>query len=1079
MLFKVGTSNPILLETLAKVNKKPISPVNPNVKSPVVQNVKEVKQSVHSGHVVEPLDKENFLYFRCRAISAGETNGPNGNGDYFPLEELVKSYKTFVGRGLYLNHDSSLAEKAVGKIIDAYLITDADTREIWVETLCKIDRKANASIARQVETGIIDSVSMGCNCASASCSVCDMIMQSRDEFCEHMKTGLLRKFNNSKNEEVTCYSINRGLTFSELSLVSVPADSKAKIHEVLASLKVKANFDDFKAFILNRGEHLPEHKDDLDQITDISALKDYMVGDGYLDEKGWTDMLEDFVSNSDRTANLKANSEEESKMADEKAEVSKVAGEVDPKQPATKLMTTKDEHTNERAMEPGDKVSKATAEVKTTKEEQDEVKNVLQKLNALEYLNLQEFLSKKAKDMGSEGDVGNLERGQDDSAHEKGRKVEEEKAKKNKANPVDEPALKDMKKDIGSRTAAQEKVAGKEGENYGDEYPDKASGEEELAKMKKEVLRRVESKLATRLFQHVLEKEVMDIAKDPKAAKALLADVTKDLAKFAQAKPGSKEYYYWTGQAEPKPAGISTEAPGPLYTSEHAGEDVTQVRPGSQQSEDAAAQLKETDAKNEWSKATDAKKKREDSQNSVMKTRKSMGFGEAHTAEFKKAEQAKDCRWIVKNAAGEEILDFSLHDAYQDELHQNQEFATSPEYGSAITERISNEGVGPVAKMLNVPILKSADDKKLPPWMQKKDDKGSEKKDDGKEPKKDEHKDEKPKEDKSKKEEKAPEKKKGPEMKPEQKKIMDKLEALESLLGAKKPEGEQEGKSFEDKVLACLELLEAAARKDTKKDAPMGGPGMDKKPPMAPGMDKKPAMPPMNDKPLPKSPFASADENGVTVTAEVTASAFDKGEPIVVGEGITAKKDAESKMIVVMGKDGKEMARYPDAFGDDVASIIKLLGMVLGLEKKEIADKTASQEEKSEREKTLEAELQAEKTKGEIREKSLRARAVIEDMLERGMIEPDDNTMKFAQREGASVFDSRREGLRKAIDNQMSNLFKMDEVAFTAFAKSIRGIRKEAQKRADTMLTKAPVIPTDPLKMGKNDDEWLRDLPWS
>lgn len=181
--------------------------------------------------VLEKKDTENFLYFVARAIDA---DIPNGNGDYFPLKEIESAYHTFVGKGLYLNHDSDKAEKAVGKIIDSYLVKDATNNRAWVECICKIDKIANPDIARQVEVGVIDSVSMGCTCETAVCSVCEAEMHTKDDFCEHMKTGLLKKYQKQNGEEITCYSINKNLNFNELSLVNVPADPDAKIHKIIA-----------------------------------------------------------------------------------------------------------------------------------------------------------------------------------------------------------------------------------------------------------------------------------------------------------------------------------------------------------------------------------------------------------------------------------------------------------------------------------------------------------------------------------------------------------------------------------------------------------------------------------------------------------------------------------------------------------------------------------------------------------------------------------------------------------------------------------------------------------------------------
>lgn len=218
-IVKVASLDTLTLEKATKEEK---------VASLECECSKKKKEPIN---VIEKKDTDNFLYFVARAIDA---DIPNGNGDYFPLKEIESSYQTFVGKGLYLNHDSDKAEKAVGKIIDAYLVKDEENKRAWVETICKIDKIAQPEIARQVQTSIIDSVSMGCTCETAVCSICDVEMHTKDDFCDHMKTGLLRKFQRQTGEEMTCYSINKGLHFNELSLVNIPADPDAKIHKIIA-----------------------------------------------------------------------------------------------------------------------------------------------------------------------------------------------------------------------------------------------------------------------------------------------------------------------------------------------------------------------------------------------------------------------------------------------------------------------------------------------------------------------------------------------------------------------------------------------------------------------------------------------------------------------------------------------------------------------------------------------------------------------------------------------------------------------------------------------------------------------------
>ena len=52
------------------------------------------------------LKSDDFAYIRTRAIGSMEKWGPNGNGDGFPLAELQASYKTFIGKGNFIDHHS-------------------------------------------------------------------------------------------------------------------------------------------------------------------------------------------------------------------------------------------------------------------------------------------------------------------------------------------------------------------------------------------------------------------------------------------------------------------------------------------------------------------------------------------------------------------------------------------------------------------------------------------------------------------------------------------------------------------------------------------------------------------------------------------------------------------------------------------------------------------------------------------------------------------------------------------------------------------------------------------------------------
>lgn len=226
--------------------------------------------------------KPDFVYFRARAISAGDQGpeqgkpNPNGNGDYFPRTELEKSYQSFIGKNLFLNHESDHPVKSVGKIIDAHAVEDAETGEFYIECFAKIDRKLHPEIARKVETGELDRVSMGCQCTESLCSICGTaIYTDADQKCEHLSAGgLLREFEASvdfpeygirKGAFIPAFAINRGLAFNELSIVNVPADSSAIIKTVIANAKAKISKK--AALDANEKAHLVTALNQLDEAT--------------------------------------------------------------------------------------------------------------------------------------------------------------------------------------------------------------------------------------------------------------------------------------------------------------------------------------------------------------------------------------------------------------------------------------------------------------------------------------------------------------------------------------------------------------------------------------------------------------------------------------------------------------------------------------------------------------------------------------------------------------------------------------------------------------------------------------------
>lgn len=181
----------------------------------------------------------DFLYVRTRAIGSLEKWGPNLNGDGFPYKELESSYQTFRGKGNFLDHKSDDIRMIRGLVIDAFL----NIGDQCVECLIAVDKVSHPQLARHIETGVVNSVSMGTRVGFSNCSVCDNVARTEDEYCAHIKSYKGMKFGALVNNAAhkfggwPVHEVNHELEFIELSWVSVPAFKEANVLERIASLK--------------------------------------------------------------------------------------------------------------------------------------------------------------------------------------------------------------------------------------------------------------------------------------------------------------------------------------------------------------------------------------------------------------------------------------------------------------------------------------------------------------------------------------------------------------------------------------------------------------------------------------------------------------------------------------------------------------------------------------------------------------------------------------------------------------------------------------------------------------------------
>lgn len=178
--------------------------------------------------------KPGFLYTQVRAISARI----NQNFDGWPSEELKKSYKTFIGKPVFVNHQNFDPSKARGKVVAARYVEAGDDK--YIEVIQEVDAMRFPKLAREIKEGGMDSVSMGVEAGFTICSYCGNKAVDVPEFCDHVKyhKGSTLQKRNTKTgavEDVLVYEKCFKLGFFELSFVFDPADETAVVNRVIAA----------------------------------------------------------------------------------------------------------------------------------------------------------------------------------------------------------------------------------------------------------------------------------------------------------------------------------------------------------------------------------------------------------------------------------------------------------------------------------------------------------------------------------------------------------------------------------------------------------------------------------------------------------------------------------------------------------------------------------------------------------------------------------------------------------------------------------------------------------------------------
>jgi len=173
--------------------------------------------------------EKGFVYVASRAISSRV----NANYDGWPVDQIKKSYKTFVGRPIYVEHNNSDPDRARGVILDA-LYKEAKLAsgviDASVYCLMEVDSVTFPKLAKAIMDGKLNAVSMGADVDGTQCSACGKYASKPSEYCVHiprMKGRTVTVYKEGKRSESLVFESCIKPNFFELSFVFDPADESA------------------------------------------------------------------------------------------------------------------------------------------------------------------------------------------------------------------------------------------------------------------------------------------------------------------------------------------------------------------------------------------------------------------------------------------------------------------------------------------------------------------------------------------------------------------------------------------------------------------------------------------------------------------------------------------------------------------------------------------------------------------------------------------------------------------------------------------------------------------------------------
>ena len=193
---------------------------------------------------------EQYVYFVSRALDFGDFHGTlnkkaswehavNRNSDLFNYDELMdkdphkgyERYLTFRTASVFLNHNSSNPENAIGLVFDSTMFKDP-YEDMHITILMGVDKRKSPGVARTLQlypTRV--GTSMGCSIKSSSCTVCGKKIVKEADTCSCLKHHRGGRLKGKKVAELL-----EGISFYEQSIVQVPACPTAYVIDAISEL---------------------------------------------------------------------------------------------------------------------------------------------------------------------------------------------------------------------------------------------------------------------------------------------------------------------------------------------------------------------------------------------------------------------------------------------------------------------------------------------------------------------------------------------------------------------------------------------------------------------------------------------------------------------------------------------------------------------------------------------------------------------------------------------------------------------------------------------------------------------------